>query len=134
MGLVIDRREETARTQTEFDLLHVKARNLRQSISNLSGGNQQKVILAKWMLAMPDILILDEPTRGIDVGAKMEIYHLVSQMAQAGKTIIFISSEMEEILGMCDNIVVFHEGRVSGMLSRAQASQEAILKLAAGVA
>ena len=83
---------------------------------------------------MPDILILDEPTRGIDVGAKMEIYHLVSQMAQAGKTIIFISSEMEEILGMCDNIVVFHEGRVSGMLSRAQASQEAILKLAAGVA
>lgn len=98
------------------------------------GGNQQKVILAKWLLAMPEILILDEPTRGIDVGAKMEIYHLIMQMAEAGKTILLISSEMEEILGLCDNIVVFHEGRVSGQITGKDATSDKILKLAAGIA
>ena len=90
--------------------------------------------MAKWILAAPDIFILDEPTRGIDVGAKMEIYHLVSRMAEAGKTIIFISSEMEEILGLCDEILVFHEGKMSGKISHEQANQEIILKMASGVA
>lgn len=134
MGFLIDRQEEDRRTKENFEVLRVKARNLFQKAGSLSGGNQQKVILAKWLLAMPEILILDEPTRGIDVGAKMEIYHLIVQMAEAGKTILLISSEMEEILGLCDNIVVFHEGRVSGQITGKDATSDKILKLAAGIA
>jgi len=133
MGFVINRREENEKTKEKFSLLKVKAQGMLQKVNNLSGGNQQKVILAKWLLALPDILILDEPTRGIDVGAKMEIYHLIRQMAESGKTIILISSEMEEILGMCDHIVVFHEGHVSGEIKGKEATQDKILRMAAGV-
>ena len=133
LGFILNKSAENEATAQQFQSMHINAQGLRQNIGNLSGGNQQKVILAKWILAAPDIFILDEPTRGIDVGAKMEIYHLVSQMAEAGKTIIFISSEMEEILGLCDQILVFHEGRMSGKISHEQASQELILKMASGV-
>jgi inositol transport system ATP-binding protein len=97
---------------------------------NLSGGNQQKVLLARWLLNDPDILILDEPTRGIDVGAKSEIHKLMSKLAQDGKAIIMISSEMPEVLGMSDRVIVMHEGYKKGELSREEANQEKILEVA----
>src|SRR5262249_37306224 len=98
----------------------------------LSGGNQQKVVLAKWLCTDADILIFDEPTRGIDVGAKVEIYQLINQLAARGAAILMISSEMPEILGMPDGILVMHEGRISGEFSRAEATQEKLLAAALG--
>ncbi len=103
-----------------------------QLVKNLSGGNQQKVVLAKWLVADSDILIFDEPTRGIDVGAKYEIYLLLNELVQAGKSIIMISSELPELLGMSDRIIVMHEGKITGELSREEADQEKIMNLAAG--
>ena len=93
----------------------------------MSGGNQQKVLLAKWMFADPDILILDEPTRGIDVGAKYEIYCIMNQLVAEGKSVVMISSEMPEILGMCDRIYVMNEGRMVGELDGKEATQEIIM-------
>lgn len=110
--------------------MNVKTPNLEAKISNLSGGNQQKVILAKWLLCDPDILIVDEPTRGIDVGAKREIYELMNTFAAKGKGIIMISSELPELIGICDRIYVVNEGRIAGMLSRPEFSQESIMQLA----
>ncbi len=95
---------------------------------NLSGGNQQKVVLSKWLFADPDVLILDEPTRGIDVGAKYEIYAIINDLAAQGKGVLIISSEMPELLGMCDRILVMNRGRIVGELSAAEASQEAIMR------
>jgi ABC-type sugar transport system ATPase subunit len=97
---------------------------------NLSGGNQQKVVIAKWLATNPTVLILDEPTRGIDVGAKKEIHALMSEMAVSGVAIVMISSELPEILGMSDRIYVMHEGRLKGELDRAEASQELIMQMA----
>lgn len=113
-------------------LLQIKTPSLEQLVLNLSGGNQQKVLVARWLLTQPDILILDEPTRGIDVGAKAEIHRLMSGLAQEGKSIIMVSSEMPEILGMSDRILVMHEGKKSGELLRSEATQEKILHLATG--
>ena len=98
----------------------------------LSGGNQQKVVLAKWLALSPKILILDEPTRGIDVGAKAEVHALMSQLAQEGMGIIMISSELPEILGMSDRILVMHEGRAAGEFTRDQATQDDIMRAATG--
>ena len=112
--------------------LHVATPSIHQKVKNLSGGNQQKVVIAKWMAARPRVLILDEPTRGIDVGAKQEIHSLMSDLAAQGVAIIMISSEMPEILGMSDRIIVMHEGRVKGELTRAEASQERIMQMAIG--
>ena len=95
---------------------------------NLSGGNQQKVVLAKWLFADPEVLILDEPTRGIDVGAKFEIYTLIAELAAAGKCIVMISSEMPELLGMCDRIYVMNEGRFVAEFAAAEATQEKIMR------
>ena len=111
--------------------LRVKTPDLDEIIENLSGGNQQKVLIARWLMTAPRILILDEPTRGIDVGAKSEIHRLMSQLAEQGMAIVMISSELPEILGMSDRIMVMHEGRVSGFLDRADATQEKIMELAA---
>lgn len=108
--------------------LNVKCSSILQKTVNLSGGNQQKVVLSKWIFAEPDILILDEPTRGIDVGAKYEIYTIINQLAKEGKGILLISSELPEILGMCDRIYVMSEGKITGQLSREEASQEKIMK------
>jgi len=116
----------------EVTRLGVKTPSLDQKIMNLSGGNQQKVLISRWLMTDPDILILDEPTRGIDVGAKAEIHKLMSKLAQEGKTIIMISSELPEVLGMSDRVMVMSEGRVSGIVNRADASQEKILHLATG--
>lgn len=108
--------------------LNIKSSNIFHKIQNLSGGNQQKVVLAKWIFAEPDILILDEPTRGIDVGAKYEIYTIINQLADEGKSIIFISSELPEILGICDRVYVMNDGRIVGELKKEDASQESIMK------
>jgi len=109
--------------------LRVMMPSLETQVQYLSGGNQQKVVVAKWLMQNSEILILDEPTRGIDVGAKTEIYHLITEMIKEGKTVIMISSEMPELLGMCDRIMVMHEGQKKGELTREEASQERIMAL-----
>jgi inositol transport system ATP-binding protein len=114
--------------------LDIKTPSMDQLIKLLSGGNQQKVLVSRWLLTSPDILILDEPTRGIDVGAKAEIHRLMSKLAQEGKAILMISSELPEILGMSDRIIVMHEGCLTGEFTRAEASQESILRAATGLA
>lgn len=98
----------------------------------LSGGNQQKVVLGKWLAMNPRLLLLDEPTRGIDVGSKQEIYKLMEQLAASGVAILFVSSEMEEVLGMADRALVMHEGAITGELGREQLSEEAVMQLATG--
>jgi putative multiple sugar transport system ATP-binding protein len=108
--------------------LNIKSSSIFQNTGNLSGGNQQKVVLSKWIFTDPEVLILDEPTRGIDVGAKYEIYTIINKLADAGKSIIFISSELPEILGVCDRVYVMNEGKIVGELSRKEASQESIMK------
>ncbi|MEP6847875.1 MAG: sugar ABC transporter ATP-binding protein [Acidobacteriota bacterium] len=113
--------------------LNVKAPSVETKAANLSGGNQQKVVLAKWLSLKPRLLILDEPTRGIDVGAKAEIYQLIRDLAERGVAIIMISSDMEEILAQSDRIVVMHEGRITGTVSGADAAEETIMRLAVGL-
>lgn len=108
--------------------LNTKCSGIEQNVGNLSGGNQQKVLLSKWMFAEPDVLILDEPTRGIDVGAKYEIYCIINDLVAEGKSVIMISSEMPEVLGMCDRIYIMNEGKIVGELDRDEASQEAIME------
>jgi putative multiple sugar transport system ATP-binding protein len=108
--------------------LNIKSSSILQNTGNLSGGNQQKVVLSKWIFTDPEILILDEPTRGIDVGAKYEIYTIINKLADEGKSIMFISSELPEILGVCDRVYVMNEGRIVGELSKEEASQESIMK------
>lgn len=110
--------------------LNIKTPTMDQIINNLSGGNQQKVLIARWLLAQPKILILDEPTRGIDVGAKAEIYRLISELANRGVAVIMVSSELPEILGMSDRVMVMHEGRITGILNKEEADQETIMSLA----
>ncbi|HEY6189492.1 MAG TPA: sugar ABC transporter ATP-binding protein [Pyrinomonadaceae bacterium] len=112
--------------------LNIKAPSVESKAGNLSGGNQQKVVLAKWLSLNPKVLIFDEPTRGIDVGAKAEIYHLMRSLAESGVAIMMISSDMEEILGESDRVAVMHEGAITGILERAECSEEAIMRLAVG--
>lgn len=114
--------------------LDIKTPSNDTLIQNLSGGNQQKVLVARWLLTDPEILFVDEPTRGIDVGAKAEIHSLITRMAGEGKAIIMVSSEMPEILGMCDRVMVMHEGKMTGILDRAEATQERIMQLATNIA
>jgi ribose transport system ATP-binding protein len=112
--------------------LQLRPPNPRQSVQSLSGGNQQKVVLAKWLLLQPRALLLDEPTRGVDVGAKEEIYHLIEQAAEGGAAVLFVSSELPEVLGLADRILIMHEGRMAGELSRTVANEEAVMRLATG--
>ncbi|MCV2395766.1 sugar ABC transporter ATP-binding protein [Actinotalea sp. M2MS4P-6] len=112
--------------------LNIKTPSVREGVAKLSGGNQQKVLLGKWMFPEPDLLILDEPTRGIDVGAKYEIYGLVHRLADAGKGVIVISSELPELLGMCDRIYTIFEGQITGVVDRADATQENLMRLMTG--
>ena len=108
--------------------MNIKSSSIYQKTGNLSGGNQQKVILSKWMFSNPDILILDEPTRGIDAGAKYEIYTLINALAEEGKAVIVISSELPEVLGLSDRIYVMNEGSIVGELGKEEATQENIMK------
>ncbi|MFD3446575.1 sugar ABC transporter ATP-binding protein [Microbacteriaceae bacterium 4G12] len=113
-------------------ILNVKAASSEQPVKSLSGGNQQKVVLAKWLGINPQILILDEPTRGVDVGAKKEIYSIMNKLTEEGVAIIMVSSELPEVLGMSDRVLVIHEGKVGGILERSEATQESIMSLATG--
>ena len=124
---IIDKDKEYGVAVEYKDKLKTKCPTIEQNVGNLSGGNQQKVLLAKWMFADPDILILDEPTRGIDVGAKYEIYCIINQLVAEGKSVIMISSELPEILGMCDRIYVMNEGKIVGELEGSEATQEIIM-------
>lgn len=128
---VIDTKKEKSTTLEQVKGLLIKTPTIKQIVKNLSGGNQQKVILGKWLAADSELIILDEPTRGIDVGAKVEIYKLINSLVEMGKTILLISSEMEELIGMSDRIIVFSEGRITGELQKSEFSQNAIMSLAA---
>jgi ribose transport system ATP-binding protein len=112
--------------------LKIKAASISTLVGTLSGGNQQKVALAKWLAMKPKVLLLDEPTRGIDVGAKREIYQLMEELASEGMAILFVSSEMEEVLAMSDRVLVMHEGRLAGELHSHELSEEAVMRLASG--
>ncbi|MDD2428973.1 MAG: sugar ABC transporter ATP-binding protein [Eubacteriales bacterium] len=124
---IIDKDLETIRAGDQKEQLDIKAPTVEQYVENLSGGNQQKVLLGKWIFAKPDILLLDEPTRGVDVGAKYEIYQIINQLAAEGKAVLMISSELPELLGMCDRIYVMNESKLIGEFSREEASQENIM-------
>jgi len=130
-GLLSHRRERQA-VAAICSELQVKAPSIEASAATLSGGNQQKVVLAKWLALEPNVLIVDEPTRGIDVGAKAEIYRLLRALAGAGVAIVMISSDMEEILNMSDRVAVMHEGAITGTLARSESTEERIMTLAVG--
>jgi len=127
---VVDRRREEATARSHCRDINIKAGSLDQQVKNLSGGNQQKVVIAKWLASNAELIILDEPTRGIDVGAKAEIYKLINALVESGKAVLMISSEMEEIMGMADRIIVLSEGKMKGTLVKEQFSQETIMELA----
>ncbi len=128
----INHKFEIASVKSYFDQLNIKAPTDKTAIANLSGGNQQKVVLAKWLFATPDVLILDEPTRGVDVGAKYEIYCIIKEMVEKGTTVIMVSSELPELIGTCDKIFVMGEGQLRGEVNKNEMTQERIMKLATG--
>jgi inositol transport system ATP-binding protein len=132
MGQVMQKSKEEIKIQEQIKKLDIKTHGAGQLVNTLSGGNQQKVVIGKWLLNQPDILIMDEPTRGIDVAAKAEIHKLICQLACQGKGIILISSELPEIIGMCDRVLVMHEGMITGELERDAFSQEKIMHMATG--
>ncbi|MDO7907152.1 sugar ABC transporter ATP-binding protein [Paenibacillus sp. JX-17] len=127
-GTVVNEREEVLVAEDMRKRMNIKAPSILQKTGNLSGGNQQKVVLSKWIYAEPDILILDEPTRGIDVGAKFEIYSIIHELAAQGKGVLVISSELPEVIGLCDRIYVMNAGRITGEVSRDQATQETLMR------
>jgi ABC-type sugar transport system ATPase subunit len=129
----VNRRRERALVKKKVEELKIKLNHLNQPVKNLSGGNQQKVVLAKWLLAETELFFLDEPTRGIDVGAKGEIYQLIARLAADGKGVVIISSELPELLGLCNRIVVMHKGQVQGELDAREATEQAIMAMATGL-
>ena len=129
----VDKRKEMQIVRKWAEALRVKTPSYDQLVKFLSGGNQQKVVIAKWLTLSPEVIIMDEPTRGIDVGAKSEIYDIIADLAAQGKAIIMISSELPEIIGMCDRTIIMHEGDITGELNRSEFSQEAIMRFAIGV-
>jgi ribose transport system ATP-binding protein len=126
----LNRQVERSQSEEMSGRLRIRAVNDSSRTGNLSGGNQQKVVLGKWLALRPRVLLLDEPTRGIDVGAKQEIYQLMDELAGQGLAVLFVSSELEEVIGMSDRVLVMHEGRITGELPREQLSEEAIMHLA----
>jgi methyl-galactoside transport system ATP-binding protein len=129
--LLLNSKKKKVEVDKMIEKLRTKTPTTKTLIMNLSGGNQQKVLLARWLLTEPEILLLDEPTRGIDVGAKFEIYSIIADLAQQGKSIIMISSEMPELLGMSDRVMVMSEGRLTGILEGEQATETEVMRLAA---
>jgi ABC-type sugar transport system ATPase subunit len=119
--------------QRFVDALRIRTPSLDQKVLNLSGGNQQKVVIAKWLALRPKVLILDEPTRGIDIGAKAEVHHLINELASQGVAVLMISSELPEVLGMSDRVLVMREGRIVANIDRAEATEETIMRFATGV-
>jgi ribose transport system ATP-binding protein len=112
--------------------LRIKTPHSQQPVQFLSGGNQQKVVIGKWLAMHPKVLLLDEPTRGIDIGARQEIYQLMEELASRGVAILFVSSDMEELLGISDRVLVMHEGRLAGVLGRSELNEESVMHLATG--
>ena len=129
----VDSKWQQSETAKMIERLLVKTASQQTTIANLSGGNQQKIALGKWLLREPTVLMLDEPTRGVDVGAKQEIYNLLSGLAKEGLAILFVSSEMEEVLALADRVIVMHDGNATGKLAKDQLSEEAIMRLAVGI-
>lgn len=127
LGMIQNKKEKEA-ARKMMDELNVRASSEEQIAGSLSGGNQQKVVLAKWLLTQPEIILLDEPTRGIDVGAKAEIYKLINQLAKEGKSVLVISSEMPEIIGLCDRVIVLSDGHIKGSLDKSELSQQRIME------
>lgn len=129
----VNRGKERALVKKKVEELNIKLNNINQPVKNLSGGNQQKVVLAKWLMAETELFFLDEPTRGIDVGAKSEIYHLIARLASDGKGVVVISSELPELLGLCNRIIVMHKGEVQGELDHQDATEQTIMAMATGL-
>jgi D-xylose transport system ATP-binding protein len=129
---VVDQRKEQALARRNVEALHIKTPGVEVPVATLSGGNQQKVVVAKWLNTKPRVLILDEPTRGVDVGAKVEIYKLMNRLVEDGVTVIMISSELPEVMGMSDRILVMCEGRKAAELARDEATKEQIMQYATG--
>ncbi|MFD5099940.1 multiple monosaccharide ABC transporter ATP-binding protein [Streptomyces albidochromogenes] len=125
---IVDEHEETRVAESYRRSMNIKAPTVFEQVGRLSGGNQQKVVLSKWIFAGPDVLILDEPTRGIDVGAKFEIYSVIDRLAAEGRAVVFISSELPELLGMCDRVYTMSAGRLTGEIARADATQEVLMR------
>ena len=130
-GVCLSDKKMEADTEWSIQAMRIKTPSQKTQIRSLSGGNQQKVIIGRWLLTKPEVLLLDEPTRGIDVGAKYEIYQLIINLAKEGKGVIMVSSEMPELLGVCDRILVMSGGRLAGEVDAKNTSQEEILTLAA---
>lgn len=129
---IVDNSQKVATALKYIDEMKIKTPSTKQMVVNLSGGNQQKVVLGKWLMTEPKVLILDEPTRGIDIGAKYEIYNIMNNLILQGVSIIMISSELPEIIGMCDRVLIMHEGKLTGSLDKEELSQELIMKFAIG--
>ena len=130
----LDRGRENADARRQVEVLGIKATGIGQAVETLSGGNQQKILIARWLLRQPDVFVISEPTRGIDVGAKAEIYRIMREVTAAGKAILMISSELPEVIGMSDRILVMRSGRVEGTIDQhaGRASEEQIMSLAVG--
>src|SRR5699024_2774038 len=124
---VIDFDKEVQVAESYRKRVNIKTNNVENRVTSLSGGNQQKVVISKWLFTEPEVLFLDEPTRGIDVGAKYEIYSIIEEMSQEGKAVCIISSELPEILGMCDRIYTMNEGKITGEVLREDANQEILM-------
>lgn len=129
----LSRSREKTTAQAQMERLRIKAKGLQETVKNLSGGNQQKIVIAKWLTTKPDLLVMDEPTRGVDVGAKSEIYRIMHELAKAGVGIVMISSDLPEVIGMSDRVYVMHEGSISGQLERAELSEQRIMEYAVGM-
>ncbi|BDU19315.1 ATP-binding cassette domain-containing protein [Dyella sp. GSA-30] len=129
---VIDRGRERTQARELIEQLHIRTRDMELDVRALSGGNQQKVVLAKWLALKPSVLLLDEPTRGVDIGGKAEIYQIINRLAEQGVAIVMISSELPEVLAMSDRILVMHEGRATALLEAAATTQEEIMRAATG--
>jgi ribose transport system ATP-binding protein len=132
-GLILDRKRQDHLVASKVKELAIRTTDIAMPVRTLSGGNQQKVILAKWLLSRARVLLLDEPTRGVDIGVKVEIYQIINTLVKEGLGVLFISSEMLEVLGMSDRILVMQEGRLAANLARAEANEEKLLQYAAGM-
>jgi ribose transport system ATP-binding protein len=129
----IDTNEEKKKVLEKIEQMSIKITDINQSITDLSGGNQQKVMLARWLLINPYVLLIDEPTKGVDVGARMSVYQIIDQLTKEGIGILLFTSDMMELIGLSDRILVFYEGKISGELKRGEATEERIMRAASGI-
>jgi len=132
-GLFIDPHKEKNIARHFSKVLNIKTNDVDQTVSSLSGGNQQKTMIAKWLSLNPTVIVMDEPTRGIDVGAKAEIYNLLRRFVREGRGVIVISSELPEVIGLCDRVLVMHHGEIAGQVTGEQINEEKIIRLASGI-